>query len=185
MILTVRPGQYKVPRIKIGQLLQKSNTTNHSENLMNDNSLVHSRSVSRSDLNVSSYGLEEINKRPENRTFRLECTPTSSLAFEQKVHNNRLEIPTVVENYSFADYDISQKLEDFVVNRTPRKLIKNIKHVTPIRLLPKFKLSINNLFIIMIMIIILFYLVILRPQLMNEKNLMVLSLRTNLLARGK
>lgn len=129
-VLIVRPGQYKVPRIKIGQLLQKSNTTNYSENLMNDNSIVQSRSVCRSDLNLSSNSLEEINESIENK---LECTPKSSFKFEQTVHNNRLKIPTMMESYSFFDYDISQKFEDFVVNKTPQKLINNKSSVTPIR----------------------------------------------------
>lgn len=84
------------------------------EKLFNDNSLIRSRTVRRSDLTVTSSSrfLEETYGSLAVETVnRSKCTPSSSQSLSKPIG----------DGFNMPEYDISKKVEDFVFNSTPRQ----------------------------------------------------------------
>lgn len=100
--------------------------------MINDGSIVHSRLMSRSDLITSGFKTKGISG-VETKTG-LECTPSSSFVSIQTVHKNGSK-PSLVNSSNFIpEYDISQRIEEFIVNSsTPRQLPKSPPSVTSTR----------------------------------------------------
>lgn len=119
-----------MPRVKT---FQRTITNNSLPDPDIDKSIVHSRSMSRSDLITSGNRLEEINELPKPM-FGLQNTDSSTSASVPIIRSSRnFNTPVAMENLNSCkpDYDICQKLEDFVVKNTPRQLTKTNSSVTP------------------------------------------------------
>lgn len=104
-----------------------TNNTNHqSKNLIIDSSVLHSRSICRSDLMSPSsryFGVTDGGLSAE--TSDIEYTQ-SLPAPRRTTRSDNFDIPNMEANQCIyvSEYDVNQKLEDFVVNSTPRQLIK-------------------------------------------------------------
>lgn len=119
-----------MPRVNTYQSSKKSITNNLSENIANDSSLIHSRSVCRDDLLKSPEGFGypyELLKTGNDFKF----TPSSSSGCGQKFDSDEysLQVPDVTGNWKHFSpkYDISQKVEDLIAcnsHDTPRRLNK-------------------------------------------------------------
>lgn len=113
-----------------GQNCQSSETSityDRSEYVVNDNSIIHSRSMHRTNLLMSPTRSEITNKLSKTLPHESMCTPLSS---EQVVYGEHdFKIPTMM-----SEFDISQKIEDCVANNnTSRRLNKTILSVTQAR----------------------------------------------------
>lgn len=134
-VRTGRPGQYKVSRYN----KKLTNNADHlqSTNLTTDDSVVHSRSMCRSDLIASAsrhVGATDGGSSAETSNF--ECTQPSSMPRQTILsdHHNVLKSAAGHRSNHVSEYDIGRKLEDFMVNSTPRQLIKHkSSSKTPIR----------------------------------------------------
>lgn len=104
--------------------------------MINDNSIIHSRSINRSDLIKSNMGYGNTIESPEIR-YELELgTPLSSTSNGQSYRGNCFKIPLTKENRSIIipECDINKKVEDFVGTcNTPRQLPKSKFCTTPAR----------------------------------------------------
>lgn len=116
-----------MPRIQTYQSSKNSITHDRSEYVVNDNSTIHSRSVHRTNLLMSSTRSEVTNELSEKVPHESICTPPSSEQVVYSEHN--FKIPTMM-----SEFDISQKVEDCVANNnTSRRLNKTTLSVTQAR----------------------------------------------------
>ncbi|XP_026815539.1 mutS protein homolog 4-like [Rhopalosiphum maidis] len=116
-----RFGQYTVSRSKT-----LTTSTNHlSTNLNIDNSVVHSRSMSRSDLMIPDRYPGVVDGKSS--------TETSDIG--RITQSDSFDIPKTAADHNVGyvpKYDVSRKLKDFIINCTPRQLIKpNSFEMTP------------------------------------------------------
>jgi len=126
IVWTGRPGQYKVSRQSPKKL--KNNMNHQSTNLITDSSLLHSRSICRSDLmtSVRKY-VRTSDGGLSAETSDSECIQSSSTS-RRTIQSDRFDISKTTAEHHInyvPEYDVSQKLENFVVNSTPRQLVKS------------------------------------------------------------
>lgn len=106
------------------------NTNSQRENSFNDdNSIVRSRIVRRSDLTIASSSRfsEESDESPAVETRnRSKCTQSSSRSSPKPTIDEYFKMPTTStdnRSVSVPEYDISQKFENFMFNSTSRQHI--------------------------------------------------------------
>lgn len=121
-----------MPRVETFHLSKQKITNNRPhQSDINDNSIVNSRTMCRSDF-MPSNKFGGMSRSPDPR-FNLENIPSSTSAINPATQSNSNISSLKNGNYlGFKpEYDISKKLQDFVVNITPRQLSKPILSVTP------------------------------------------------------
>lgn len=126
---------YKIPSIKTFQLPKNSNHFN-AENIISDKSIIHLRSVNRSDLIKSSRVYEDINESSEIRYHSNFHTPSSSTDKHAPGHKDLFKMPMTKENHSILipECDVIKQFDVFVNTfSTPRQLPKSIFPITPAR----------------------------------------------------
>lgn len=109
------------PHINADQLFKKPN--NPLPNLINDDSIIRSQSMSRFNLNTSTSKLKETNDSPEMRNSSQLAPMTSG----QEILSENFRSQILIENRSIflSNHEISEKVEGFIFSiSTPHKLIE-------------------------------------------------------------
>lgn len=91
--------------------------------------------MSRSDLMTPGRYLGVADSKSSTETSDIECTQSSSSASRRITQSDSFDIPKTAADHNVGyvpKYDISRKLKDFIINSTPRQLIKpNSFEMTP------------------------------------------------------